>query len=151
MELDHLLGVEVCVYADGTPIGNYTVTADANGTNVIDLGASYDTVIAGINYYSVYESFPLIEQKTGIRRLAMDFYETLGCNVGVSQAQSSNLEFSTDTAGRRSLLSIFGSGNRCLYALEVCTSIWRLLDEHGTISTRTPNRLVQGKRRCRTA
>lgn len=53
--LDHMVVTDVCVYADGNSIGNFTV--DVNG--VIDLGASYDVVIAGINYWSKLETVPL--------------------------------------------------------------------------------------------
>jgi hypothetical protein len=94
-------GLELCVYADGVPIGTRTTVADANGTIVIDVNDIYDTVIAGINYYSVYESLPLTEKKTRIRKLALDFYETLGCHVGVSQALSSDLRFSPDAFATR--------------------------------------------------
>lgn len=110
VEVAHLAETEVCVYADGRPIGNYTVFADANGVNVIDLEDTYDNVIAGINYYSIYESFPLSgftdfgpfkTKKAQITNLRMDFYETLGCNLGVSQANSSDIQFSKDSFATR--------------------------------------------------
>lgn len=52
---DHLILEEVCVYADGVSLGNFTV--DANGE--LDLGAAYTVVIAGINYWSKLETVPL--------------------------------------------------------------------------------------------
>lgn len=58
--VDHLPpDVEYCVYADGISIGNFTAEVDANGTVVLDLGQEYDVIIAGINYWSKYESLPL--------------------------------------------------------------------------------------------
>ncbi len=99
---DHLLGEEVCVYADGRPLGVFTVTEDANGTVVIDLGAEYDVVIAGINYYSIYESFPLeLGNDTNIHNVTVDFYESLGCNVGVTFAASEDWLFSEDDFATR--------------------------------------------------
>uniref|UniRef100_A0A6M3KCD9 Putative tail tubular protein n=1 Tax=viral metagenome TaxID=1070528 RepID=A0A6M3KCD9_9ZZZZ len=102
---DHLANTEVCVYADGRPIGNYTVTEDVNGVNVIDFGEKYDVIIAGINYYSIYESFPLILGsgssltsgfQSRIQNVKIDFYESMGCNIGVSIDNSVDWKFSYD-------------------------------------------------------
>ena len=97
VDVDVLTG-DVCVYADGIPLGVFTVFEDANGTNVIDLGAEYDVVIAGINYYSIYESFPLIPQgdSASIKDVKIDFYESMGCNVGVDIDNSVDWTFSYD-------------------------------------------------------
>jgi len=104
--MDHAIGMEVCVYADGRPIGVYTV--DANG--VLDLGAEYETVIAGINYYSTYESFPLVTetnfglstgQQARIMDITIDFYESLGCHVGVDRTNSTDWIFSKDDFATR--------------------------------------------------
>jgi hypothetical protein len=104
---DHLEGESVCVYADGIPLGNYTITdGDIAG---LDEDA-YTTIIIGINYYSVYESFPMIVRgkfgtsqgwRTSIRNATVDFYETLGCNVGVTQDASVDWRFSTDNFATR--------------------------------------------------
>ncbi len=102
--------VNMCVYADGAPIGNFISETDANGTVVLDLGATYDTVQAGINYFSIYESFPLERprqfraiktQKASITNLRMDFYETLGVNLGVSITNYSPIQFSEDDFATR--------------------------------------------------
>lgn len=104
--LDHLIGESVCVYADGRPIGSFTV--DASG--MINIGTGFTNVLAGINYYSVYESFPLSgftdfgplkTKKAQITNLRMDFYETLECNLGVSQVNSSDIQFSKDSFATR--------------------------------------------------
>ena len=94
---DYFYG-DVCVYADGIPLGTFTVFEDANGTSVLDLGGEYDVVILGINYYSIYESFPLIPQGeySSIKDVKIDFYETMGCNVGVTLDDAVDWEFSDD-------------------------------------------------------
>jgi len=65
---------------------------------VIDLGAEYDVVIAGINYYSIYESFPLVPRGyySSIKELKIDFYESMGCHVGVTLDDSVDWTFSYD-------------------------------------------------------
>lgn len=90
---------EVCVYADGIPLGVFTVFRDANDTYVLDLGGQYDNVIYGINYYSIYESFPVgqhIGRKTQIYNVRLDLHETMGVNLGVSLENSSAIQFSED-------------------------------------------------------
>lgn len=91
---DYLEGASVCVYADGKPVGNYTVVnGDLDGFDE----SLYTTIIVGINYYSTYESFPLeLGNETNIHNVTIDFYETLGCNVGVSRDNSENWLFSED-------------------------------------------------------
>jgi hypothetical protein len=98
-------GADFCVYADGRPIGTYQTVADANGTIVLNLGASYNVVIAGFNYYSILETFPLSfrtnygpmkTQKAQITDLRMDFYESMGCNLGTSLTEYSEIQFSDD-------------------------------------------------------
>jgi len=90
---------EVCVYADGVSLGTFDVnSADANDIIGIDETA-YDVIIAGINYYSIYESFPLVaseiarNQRTVTQRVALDLYQTKGVNLGTSMAYSSPIEF----------------------------------------------------------
>lgn len=95
------IGESVCVYADGRPIGS--VIVDPNGE--VDPNGDYTVCISGLNYYSIYESFPLSTytdygpmktQKANIYNVRMDFYETMGCNLGVSLTNSSALQFSDD-------------------------------------------------------
>ena len=90
---------ELCVYADGVSLGTFDVnSADANDIIGIDEDA-YDVIIAGINYYSIYESFPLVaseiarNQRTVTQRVALDLYQTKGVNLGTSMAYSSPIEF----------------------------------------------------------
>ena len=90
---------EVCVYADGVSLGTFDVNEDdANDIIGIDEDA-YDVIIAGINYYSIYESFPLVaseiarNQRTVTQRVALDLYQTKGVNLGTSMAYSSPIEF----------------------------------------------------------
>ena len=93
---------EVCVYADGTPLGVFDVNpADTN--DILGLDESlYTTIIAGINYWSTYESFPLeLGNETNIHNATIDFYESLGCNVGVSRADSEDWLFSEDEFATR--------------------------------------------------
>jgi hypothetical protein len=100
--VDVVEGMEVCVYADGRPIGLRTVVSDANGTLLVDVNDTYDVVIAGLNYYSIYETFPLIAytemrgMKAQITDMRMDFHETMGCNHGVSLTNTSTIQFSDD-------------------------------------------------------
>ena len=90
---------ELCVYADGVSLGTFDVNeSDANDIIGIDEDA-YDVIIAGINYYSIYESFPLVaseiarNQRTVTQRVALDLYQTKGVNLGTSMAYSSPIEF----------------------------------------------------------
>ncbi|HUW14736.1 MAG TPA: hypothetical protein VM537_33765, partial [Anaerolineae bacterium] len=94
-------GISECVYADGRPIGNFTV--DANG--VLTLDDDYDVVIAGLNYYSIYESMPLVSGrqagstqmgKAQITEVAIDFYQSMGANLGATYDESTELTFSDD-------------------------------------------------------
>jgi len=61
--------------------------------------------IAGLNYYSVYESFPIVahqltrNQRTQIQRVALDLYQTYGLNIGTSMENSSEVNFSELTSG----------------------------------------------------
>ena len=98
-------GADFCVYADGIPIGTYQTVADANGTIVLNLGASYNVVIAGFNYYSILETFPMSvgsdygpikTQKAAITDVRLDFYESMGCNLGTSLTEYSGIRFSDD-------------------------------------------------------
>jgi hypothetical protein len=92
----------LCLYADGIPQGSFYATDDA----IEDWNDTYTVIIAGINYYSIYETFPMIykdqwiggtgARKTSIERVRLDFYETMGCNFGVSLDEYSALEFSQD-------------------------------------------------------
>ena len=91
-------GHEVCVYADGIPLGVYSLSAnDANdivGINEDD----YDVIIAGLNYYSIYESFPLVPNGyySSIKDVKIDFHESMGCKVGVGLDDSVDWIFSYD-------------------------------------------------------
>lgn len=89
----HLDGESVCVYADAIPRGTFTM----DGNDIADFNeADYTVVIAGLNYFSIYESLPLTKDKTRIVHAAIDFYESLGANVGVSYASSDAWRFSSD-------------------------------------------------------
>lgn len=87
-------GLVECVYADCRPIGTFTV--DANG--VLDLEAEYSIVIAGLNYFSILETMPLVDPQTigrptSIKNVAIDFYESMGANVGSDFDHSSAWKF----------------------------------------------------------
>ncbi len=100
--VDHFpADVNMCVYADGVPIGNFVSETDPNGTVVLNLGAEYNTIQAGINYYSVYESYLLAPKNTMIKDITLDFFETLGAHVGVDQTFSTDLKFSFDNFATR--------------------------------------------------
>lgn len=93
---------EVCVYADAVPRGSFTM----DGNDILGFTeADYSVVIAGLNYYSIYESFPIVggtqygptqTQKAQITDVRLDFFETLGANIGVSIENSSMIVFSED-------------------------------------------------------
>jgi hypothetical protein len=94
---DQGIGLTTCVYADGRPIGTFVV--DANGA--LDLGATYDVVIAGINYYSIFETTPLWRPGTVgrwavIDDVTIDFYESMGAHVGANMDYSADWLFSDD-------------------------------------------------------
>ena len=93
---------EVCVYADGVPMGVFDVNPD-DANDILDLDESlYTTIIAGINYYSTYESFPLeLGRQSNIHNVEIDFYESLGCHAGVSRTNSVDWQFSTNDFATR--------------------------------------------------
>ena len=95
---DRYEGEQLCVYADGIPLGTYTVVSgELDGLDE----SLYTTITAGINYYSTYESFPLVSPETNIHNVAIDFYNSLGCHVGVSRANSEDWLFSDDEFATR--------------------------------------------------
>lgn len=93
-DLAHLEGETVALWADGRPIGEYVVS----GGEITPSG-SYTYTTVGLPYTSVYETMPLVVYKkdgeavnaleTNIHYTIVDFYETLGCHIGVD---ASNLE-----------------------------------------------------------
>lgn len=90
----HAANEVTCVYADGRPIGTFTV--DANG--VLDLDANYKVVIAGLNYYSILETMPLVSEETmgrptAIKSVVIDFHETMGTHVGSDMDHSADWKF----------------------------------------------------------
>jgi hypothetical protein len=96
---------EVCVYADGIPHGTFDVNQSDTNDILLFTETDHNDIVAGINYYSIYESFPLsigtsygpiVTQKVQITDLRMDFHETMGCHLGVSIDKSSDLQFSED-------------------------------------------------------
>jgi hypothetical protein len=94
---DYAVGQVECVYADGRPIGQFT--DDANGT--LDLGAEYDVVIAGLNYFSILETTDLsssqtMGRQTQIKDVTADFYETMGAHVGSDRLHAADWHFSED-------------------------------------------------------
>jgi len=98
----HLNDLEVCVFADGRPVGNFKVVeGELEGLDEDD----YETIIAGINYYSIFESFPLvikdsfgttIGKVTNIEDITVDFYESMGAHIGSSMDYSADWKFSED-------------------------------------------------------
>jgi hypothetical protein len=92
----------LCLYADGIPQGSYYATDEV----VADWNDTYTVTIAGINYYSILETFPLVKQeerygltsakRAAIQKVRIDFYDTMGCNFGVSLDNYAALEFSED-------------------------------------------------------
>jgi hypothetical protein len=103
VNVPHLPNMEVCVYADGKPLADtYTATADANGTYTIDIADAYDVVIAGLNYYSILETMPLVDTETlgtqeTIQQISIDFYESMGAHVGREMDYSADWLFSDDS------------------------------------------------------
>ena len=92
--MEHLVGLYDCVYADGRPIGQFLV--DANG--VLDLEASYNVVIAGLNYFSILETMPLGTSQTtkrpsAISTVELDFHESMGAHVGSDMSHSASWTF----------------------------------------------------------
>jgi len=89
---------EVCIYADGIPMGVYDVN-NVDSNDILNFNEDdYSVIIAGINYYSIYESFPLIPagHYSSIKDVKIDFYESMGCHVGVSLDDSVDWIFSYD-------------------------------------------------------
>jgi hypothetical protein len=101
-DANQLKDAYLCLYADGIPRGSFYATDDV----VSDWNDTYSVVIAGINYYSIYETFPLDRyvqnigriktQKASIQNMRIDFWETMGCNLGASLDDYAPIQFSED-------------------------------------------------------
>lgn len=101
-DLAHLEGESVALWADGRPIGEYVV---ASGE--ITPSGSYTNTTVGLPYTSVYETMPLVVQQrngeyvnaleTSIHYVLIDFYETLGCHIGVDSSNLEDFLFSEDS------------------------------------------------------
>jgi hypothetical protein len=94
---DHALGLTFCAYADGRPIGTFVVDGDGE----LDVGDEYDVLIAGLNYYSILETMPLIDAETigrptAVKSVAIDFIESMGAHVGADMTYSADWHFSDD-------------------------------------------------------
>jgi hypothetical protein len=99
--LSHLEGETVALFADGRPIGSYTVSSGA-----ISPSGSYTNHVVGLPYTSVYESMPLVAYvggdstgslKARTRKVQVDVHESLGFHIGSDSSNLSDVEFSTDS------------------------------------------------------
>ncbi|NIP50913.1 MAG: hypothetical protein GWN76_13080, partial [candidate division Zixibacteria bacterium] len=99
--LTHLEGATVAGYADGRPIGTYTVSSGA-----ISPTGTYTNKLAGLPFTSVYETMPLyaigkdgpvLGEWTDIMDLRVKFYKSLGCHVGPDSSNLVDWEFSPDS------------------------------------------------------
>jgi len=101
-DLGHLEGATVALWADGRPIGTYTVSG-----NEISPAGSYTNTTVGLPYTSVFETMPLVVRQkdgqyvnaleTSIHYVLIDFLDTLGCSVGVESTKTEDFLFSTDS------------------------------------------------------
>jgi len=98
--LTHLQGETVAAYADGRPLGTYTVSS---GT--ISPTGTYTNKLAGLPFTSVYETMPLVlsddsgpvmAEYSDIMEMKVKFYKSLGCHVGYNSSNLVDLEFSSD-------------------------------------------------------
>jgi hypothetical protein len=98
--LTHLEGETVYAYADGRPLGSYTVSS---GT--ISPG-TYTNKLAGLAYTSVYESMPIVlisnqgpimAEYTNIQDFRIKFFRSLGSHIGYDADNLVDLEFSDDS------------------------------------------------------
>jgi hypothetical protein len=85
------------VYADGRPLGAF----DPGDNVTINVNAAYSVMIAGLNYYSILETMPLVDAETigrptSIKSVAIDFFETMGAHVGSDADHASDWTFSVD-------------------------------------------------------
>jgi len=99
--LTHIEGETVALFADGRPIGTYTVSGGE-----ISPSGSYTYTTVGLPYTSVFETVPLIvyaQNGTSLGKnvrvlgLTADFYETLGCHIGTSSSYNADIKFSDDS------------------------------------------------------
>ena len=100
-DLDWLIAEEVAVFADGRPIGNYTVSP-AGAISA----SGYTNYIIGLPYTSIYESMPIVAgaggissalMKTSVFSVNIDFQETLACNLGTDADHVTAIKFSDDS------------------------------------------------------
>jgi len=99
--LSHLEGGTVALFADGRPIGTYTVAS-----NIISPAGSYTYTTVGLPYTSIFETVPLIVytssgnslgKNTAVLELKADFLKTLGCHIGTSSTYNADIKFSDDS------------------------------------------------------
>ena len=98
-DVNQLTDTWLCLYADAIPRGTFYASDDV----VADWNDTYTTVIAGINYYSIYESMPIVTEQgqtqskqTMLKDVTVDFYETMGAHIGTSYTYSADQKFSYD-------------------------------------------------------
>lgn len=100
--LSHLEGETVALFANGRPIGTFTVDSgeiDPNDPNLTEY-------TVGLPYTSIFETVPLVmmtqfgstaSKYAKVLDLNIDFYETLGCHVGADSSHVSDIKFSPDS------------------------------------------------------
>jgi len=99
--IDHLESETVYTYADGRPLGSYTVSSGE-----ISPTGSYTNKLAGLAYTSIYESMPIVllgrdgpvmAEITDIKDFRIKFFRSLGAHVGYNSSNLTDLKFSSDS------------------------------------------------------
>ena len=97
----HLEGESVALWADGRTIGTYTVAS-----GIISPTGSYTNTTVGLPFTSIYETMPIVLMADGgpimgeyseVVDLKVDFYESLGCHIGIDTTNAVDWEFSDDS------------------------------------------------------
>lgn len=99
--LSHLEGELVAILADARP-----EPADATVSSGVISTSGYTNYVIGLPYTSIYESMPLVVsdqggttalRKTSVMQLTIDYYETLGMNVGFDSSNKTAIQFTEDS------------------------------------------------------
>lgn len=92
---DQLDGEWVCVYSDAIPRGSFLM----DGNDIADFNeADHVTTIAGLNYYSIFETLPLrnpvtLGRQSAIKDVQLNVHETDGVHVGADRDHSADWKF----------------------------------------------------------
>jgi hypothetical protein len=101
--MSQLEGATVSLFADGRPVESTTYTISSGA--ISPAASGYTNTTAGLSYTSIFETMPLVITGGGedslsrthrVLGVTADFYETLGCHIGIHEDYVADILFSDD-------------------------------------------------------